>query len=173
MFVWTVGFDLSFGFRIRQHSQCKRTWPMPTFLKPSHCEVSFHLMQVLRSLLSSSTTWSWCKCYFELVSNALFWAIQGVCHLIHGEDYEEDYGVASLDVAIFIWCLALHLAICVLILLDSKVQGKFGFLYDILVYWIAAHWSDLFNSQLLILCLGLVSSSPPHFFNFKISLPFF
>ena len=85
MFVWTIGFDLSFGLRIRQHSLCKRTRPMPTFMKPSHYELNFHLMQVLRSLLSSSATWSWWKCYFEPVSNALFWAIQGVCHLIHGK----------------------------------------------------------------------------------------
>jgi hypothetical protein len=33
----------------------------------------------------------------------------------------------SLDVAIFIWCLVFHLAICVLMLLDSNVQGNLGF----------------------------------------------
>ena len=38
------------------------------------------------------------------------------------------------------------IAICVWIFLDFKVQMKSGFLYDILVYWIASHWSDLFNS---------------------------
>ena len=41
-------------------------------------------------------------------------------------DYEKDHEVSSLDVAIFILCLALHLVICVFILLDSKVQGKLG-----------------------------------------------
>ncbi|KAI5402947.1 hypothetical protein KIW84_050516 [Lathyrus oleraceus] len=51
MFVWTIGFDMSFGLRIRQHSLCKRTSPMPTFLKPSSCDLNFHLMQEYAHLL--------------------------------------------------------------------------------------------------------------------------
>ena len=71
--IWNI------GLRIRQHSLCKRTWPIPTFMKPSACDLKFHLKQVLWSHLSSSTTWSYWSCYFEPVSNVYPWS-----HLIHG-----------------------------------------------------------------------------------------
>ena len=127
--------------KIRQHPLCKRTWPMSTFLKPS---LSFHLMQVLGFTwvhllhgLDANVTLNLCLMPIsEPFKKYVIWYMG---------DYKEDYEFASLDVAIFIWCLYLHLAICVMILLYSKVQRKSGFLYDTLVYWIASHLSDLFN----------------------------
>jgi hypothetical protein len=38
------------GLRIRQHSLCKRTWPMPTFMKPNACELKLHLIHHWRSI---------------------------------------------------------------------------------------------------------------------------
>ena len=59
--------------------------------------------------LISSTTWSWYNCYFDLVSNALFWVNQGIFYLIHEKTKKTaSYGIDCLDVAIFIWCLDLH-----------------------------------------------------------------
>ena len=74
-------------------------------------------------LWSSSVTWSYWSCYFEPVSNAYFWS-----HLIHEKTKKiVSYGFVCLDVAIFIWCLALHIANFLLIIAWFKVQRESGF----------------------------------------------
>ena len=116
-------------------SETKLLW----FELPSDASIKIHM--------NSSATWSWCKCYFEPVSNALFWVNQGVFHLIHEKIKKTtSYGICLLgcDYLYLMPCSSffyLHIDIA-----WFKVQRKSGFLYDILVYWIASHWSDLFNS---------------------------
>ena len=145
MFVWTVGFDMSFGLRIRQHSLWKRTLPMPTFLKPSYYDLGFYLMQVLGSTcihllhgLYANVTLNLCLMpYSEPIKDYVIWYMGRLrrrlwsCLLRCGYIY------------------LMPCSSCCYLLIDIawfKVQRKNGFLYDILVYWIAAHWSDLFNS---------------------------
>ena len=78
----------------------------------------------------------------------------------------------SLDVAIFIWCLALQVDIlcivCCLILMSKGI-------------WVSIWHSCLLDCSPLVrsfqlltfnFCLGLVSSSLPHLFNFKSLPPF-
>ena len=159
------------GHRIRQHSICKRTWPMPTFLRPSYWDLSFHLMQVLGFIWSS--TWSWCKCYFERVPNILFWAKSRRGHLIHAKAKKTvSCEVACVDVVIFIWCLALNTANCSLILLDSKVQRENGFSiwHSFLLDCIPLVRSfQLLTFNFMLRIILFISS---HFLNFKIPPPF-
>ncbi|KAI5428159.1 hypothetical protein KIW84_033240 [Lathyrus oleraceus] len=159
--------DIEGGRRISDHCiEYSSSTPCPSFARALQTltsieffEISLEIELELHLLFGSSNSRNSLPFSVHLVSTSKrrrkksnpdqdqvkFDQFEGVCHLIHGEDYEEDYEVASLDVAIFIGFLALHIAIFVLVLLDPKVQGKSGFLYDILVYWVASHSSDLFH----------------------------
>ena len=128
----------AFGLRIRQHPLCKRTWPMPTFLKPSYCDLSFHLMQVLRSI-RVHLLHDHCE--------AVIFTLWLMSYLKSPDTWEDSHLWTCM-----LGCGHLYLMPCLILLiacwllLDSKSKGKVGFLYDILVCWIASHWSNIFNS---------------------------
>ena len=123
MFAWTVGFDLSFGLRIRQHSLCKRTWPMPTFLKPSSCDLNSHMIQVLISI--------WVHLILGIDANVTL----NLCLMPYSKPFNE-YGIwymkKIMKLLAWMWLSLFHALLFILLFvywycLILKSKGKMGF----------------------------------------------
>ena len=140
--IWCEPWDLELG----SIPCAKRTWPMPTSPGPSYCDLNFHLMQVLGFIwfhllhgLDATVTLNLCPMlYSKLIKEYFIWYMRRQRRLL------------AVKLLAWIWpslfdTLCLILLIACWLLLDSKSKGEVGFLYDILVCWIASHWSDLFN----------------------------
>ena len=120
----------AFGLRIRQHSICKRTWPMPTFLRPSYCDLSFHLMHVLGSTwvhllhgLDANVTLNLCLMpYSELIKEYVIWYMGKIMK-------------RTMELLTWMWLsffyaltfLMTDIAISLLIIAWFKVQRENGF----------------------------------------------
>ena len=121
--IWT------FGLRTRQHSLCKKDLANAKILRSRYCGLRLHLMQAFDLVWIHLLHCLDANCYFDLVSNALFWVDQGMFHHIHEKTKKTaSYGNCLLGCGYLYlmpwssWCLILLIS-CWLFP-DSKSKGK-------------------------------------------------
>ena len=162
----------AFGPRIRQHSICKRTWPMATFLRLSYYELSFHLMQVFWSTwihllhgLDATITLNLCLMpYSKLIKEYVIWYMRRQRRLL------------VVKLLAWMWLslfdALLDIANCLLIIVWFKVQRESGFSiwHSCLLDCIPLVRSFQLLTFKFLLRISLFISS--HFLNFKISPQF-